>query len=329
MFLPKSLIVTESKVDIMCVQFSPDDTLLCTGCYDGHFRCYNTKTGKIAYSINAAMCEGTDLKGTVCAARFRPGHAGGTRNVVLLVSGDSVSQWHVTTQRMMRSFKEEGNSVYVTDYNADGTSFASAGKDMLVRLYDEERGQLVQTMCDGELEDHHAHSNRIQSLRFVPEDPNVVLTGGWDRTVQFWDVRLGRSVRHLSGPYVCGDSIDVKEGTILAGSCRDSDPLELFDFGTGQHITSLVWPSVKSPETGDVKTCKVFGAAFGSRSTEVMAACGTTDLKIFERRTGRIIGGENNNLAESMFSCAFNGNDTLCAFGGAGGNVALYEVQRL
>jgi WD40 repeat protein len=48
----------------------------------------------------------------------------------------------------------------------------------------------------------------------------VLISGGWDNTVQVWDVRLNRSVRSLFGPYVCGDSLDLKGNAILAGGER-------------------------------------------------------------------------------------------------------------
>ena len=38
-----------------------------------------------------------------------------------------------------------------------------------------------------------------------PDDPNVLLSGGWDNTVQVWDVRAGQSVRSIFGPHICGE----------------------------------------------------------------------------------------------------------------------------
>jgi len=33
------------------------------------------------------------------------------------------------------------------------------------------------------------HSNRIFCVKFHPNDPNVLLSGGWDTTIQIWDTR--------------------------------------------------------------------------------------------------------------------------------------------
>ena len=85
----------------------------------------------------------------------------------------------------------------------------------------------------------------------------VLVSGGWDHTLQIWDVRVNRSVRSIYGPYVCGDSIDVHGGVILAGSWRHAHPLELWDLGTCKLPTCLpFW----QPEQD---ACLPYAAKFG------------------------------------------------------------------
>ena len=46
----------------------------------------------------------------------------------------------------------------------------------------------------------------------------VMLSGGWDKTVQVWDQRAGPlAVRSLYGPFICGDALDLKGDRILTG----------------------------------------------------------------------------------------------------------------
>ena len=38
------------------------------------------------------------------------------------------------------------------------------------------------------------HSNRVFGVHWANFDENVLLTGGWDRTVQMWDLRVRKNI---------------------------------------------------------------------------------------------------------------------------------------
>ena len=91
------------------------------------------------------------------------------------------------------------------------------------------------------------HMNRVFALRYHPSNPNLLVSAGWDDTVQFWDTRVVHSIRYiavsfviviicvyyhirkLSGPHICGDSLDIEPLTfnIVTGSWRYHTPLEV------------------------------------------------------------------------------------------------------
>jgi len=80
--------------------------------------------------------------------------------------------------------------------------------------------------------DHHV--SRIFSVRCLRNDPSVFFSGGWDSTVQIWDIRAPEgSVRKICGPSVSGDSIDIKDNTMLVGNYQNNDIVQLYDFGKG------------------------------------------------------------------------------------------------
>lgn len=57
---------------------------------------------------------------------------------------------------------------------------------------------------------------------------HVIISGGWDDTIQIWDVRIGLSVRGIYGPHLAGDAVDVNDqNEILTGSWRPENPLEV------------------------------------------------------------------------------------------------------
>lgn len=84
------------------------------------------------------------------------------------------------------------------------------------------------------------HNNRVFSIKCLPEDKNIFFSGGWDSTLQIWDIRMKKeSIRKIYGPTISADSLDYRNGTILAGNYRNKDILELWDFKSGNLIETL------------------------------------------------------------------------------------------
>jgi COMPASS component SWD3 len=94
------------------------------------------------------------------------------------------------------------------------------------------------------------HSNRVFCLKFNPYNPNLICSGGWDNTVQIYDVRKRGPVMSLYGPHICGDAIDYKSDghTILTGSYRDKDVLELWDLRTKEKVKTIEWNGTQTVE---------------------------------------------------------------------------------
>lgn len=58
------------------------------------------------------------------------------------------------------------------------------------------------------------------SVKFLLDQPNVLISGGWDGNVLIWDIRDKHAQFSINGPSLSGDSLDIKDGKILAGSYR-------------------------------------------------------------------------------------------------------------
>jgi len=182
--------------------------------------------------------------------------------------------------------KDGVNQVYCAEFSPDGCTLATGGVDFAIRLYDEETKRLCATFAQTLRKSTHSlgHSNRVYGMRFI--DDSTLISGGWGDSVEIWDIRVGKPVRTIHGPHLSGDSLDVTGvgGTILTGSARGDDPLQLWDMGQGTLIKTLPWenPSVS-----------IYCAAFrpGTDGTQVVAAgsragAGTTStLKLFDTVT--------------------------------------------
>ena len=66
------------------------------------------------------------------------------------------------------------------------------------------------------------------------------MSGGWDSTVQIWDIRDKKgSVRKICGPSISSDSLDIKNNVLLVGNYQNNDIVQLYDFKSGALIETL------------------------------------------------------------------------------------------
>lgn len=150
--------------------------------------------------------------------RWRPLNAPGvTKNVLIATNADGqLLHFHTTSGQILNSIGGESNALLCCDYKPDGLEFLTGGEDGKVRVYDERTRQLKSTL-EGGGAGLPGHTNRVFCAKFVNEDPNLIVSGGWDKNVKIWDVRTGSCIQQVIGPSICGDSIDVHDGFILTG----------------------------------------------------------------------------------------------------------------
>ena len=215
--LKPRLTIEDCPGEVFSIRFSQEGKYLAVGCGDGTIRVYTVEedAAHLKYNLNVGPKDGLPMT----AMRFRPVSARSkTQNVLLAVNADGTAQhWHITSGRRMHRIVDEENQLYCVDYTSDGDRFVAAGKDYSVKVYDEGTKTLLADMRGGFGSSSPGHSNRVFSVKFVKEDENLVVSGGWDNTVQVWDTRVEHAVRSFYGPHVCGDSIDVINGQIVTG----------------------------------------------------------------------------------------------------------------
>jgi len=293
-------VLADAGHEIFCVRFSPDDLYLAAACSNGSIVVYNALTGKQIFTLG----DGDGLP--VTQLRWRS-HAfpGKTKHVLVSVGADGgVRTWHVPSKKLLHEVIEEGNQLLCMDYSADGTRFATSGRRREVSIYDEQEKRLAQVMRGGDLRNTPGHSNRVFALKCHPTMRSVLMTGGWDSTVQFWDQRAGHAIRAIHGPHICGDALDVSKAgdVLLTGSWRTDHQLQLWDFASGKLLETIPW----RPTAASQQPCLVYTAQF-SRSpmsgTSLLAAGGSA-------RGG---GGE-----ARLLDCTINGGVSAVSVGNLG-----------
>ena len=137
------------------------------------------------------------------------------------------------------------------------------------------------------------HSNRVFSLKFVPDDPQLLLSGGWDNTVQLWDLRIKQPASSMYGPHICGDAIDVSGNEVVTGSWRPSKQLQIWDLRKSEHVLDV--PFRPAMMEGSSDPCHLYAAQFSkptSAGEKLIAAggSGANELKVFERESLTAVG---------------------------------------
>lgn len=89
----------------------------------------------------------------------------------------------------------------------------------------------------------HRHSNRVFACKFYSSGThiqNMLISGGWDSTIQCWDLRTnGPAVKSFYGAYICGDAIDIQGNTVVTGSHRYENQLQLWDIRFGKEPVNV------------------------------------------------------------------------------------------
>lgn len=59
--------------------------------------------------------------------------------------------------------------------------------------------------------------------------------------LQFWDDRTPHAVRHIYGPHICGDALDIDavHNHVITGSWRKNNVLQIWDITSGSKIKDV------------------------------------------------------------------------------------------
>lgn len=320
-------IVNDAEQEIFSVRFSPDDQYLAAACGNGSIRVYNVATGKRAFLLN----DTPEDKLPTTQLRWRPQQSlSKTKNVLISVGADgNIVHWHTASGKRLHEIAEPDNQLFCLDYIADGSQFATAGKKREIRVYDEATKKLTQVLTGGDSLNTPGHSNRVFSLKYHPTMRNVMVTGGWDNTVQFWDLRKGHAVRAIFGPHVCGDSVDISQDgeTVLTGSWRIEKQLQLWDCRSEKLLETIPW---RSAGVSLAAPCMVYAAQFSKNdgsSMIIAGGSGANEAKLFDRKSGGSVFGTVMGLQRACYSVDFSHGGHMVAVAGGDGCVRVMNIH--
>ena len=214
--------------------------------------------------------------------------------------------------------------MYSLAYSRDGAKFATGGKDAKLRIYDDETKKVINEFSRNEfdLETTRGHCNRINAIVWHPTDPNILLSAGWDNSLQVWDLRSPIAVKSMIGPNVSGDALDVNEDLILTGSWRTENQIQLFDIRTYQPVNTVQWGMT----SGDPQ-CQLYFTKFYPKGGYIIAGgSGVNQLKAFSTETLSPTGASLAMTAPVVCAC-FDAASEHMAIGTGDGHVSLRAVE--
>ncbi|KAJ8037548.1 Guanine nucleotide-binding protein subunit beta-5b [Holothuria leucospilota] len=314
-----SVSLDEKMMGVYSLQFSLDSTQLAVGCGNGGIVLIDSKAGRVSKSLH----QGSAAELPVLSLAFHP-----SKQTTLLSAGANgcVSFWDLTDAREVDTVIEAHNEINCLDFNLDGGTYATAGKDLNVRLYCAETNKVLRVyegsnslLLDKEELSEFGHGMRIFALRFHPDENNIFVTGGWDNQLKIWDSRTSSGVqRSIPGPHICGNGLDIKDGKVLTASWVNQDALQLWDLGTG-HLEQVI-PVECDEQTGEYLYC----AQFCDGSVVLAGGSGTNDVQAVNSVSFENLGSVK--LDKSVQALDSTDGGRMFAVGGIGSRVKVASL---
>ncbi|KAJ3190618.1 hypothetical protein HK101_008535 [Irineochytrium annulatum] len=339
--------------DIFSVKFSPDEDYVACGMGDANIQVYSTRTNEAIRTLIPPNFGDGPLPCT--SITFRPDNSSFKNKNVLVASyaDGRVIHWHHTSGQILNTLTLSESQINNVSYQPSGARFATAGSDSYVRVFDASTFQSTADMSTGKEGVSAGHAGgRVFSVKFHPTDPNILISGGWDNTVQVWDTRVEHSIRSIYGPHVCGDAIDFDDdgSRILTGGFQKEDQLQIWSFASRQLIETVTWSVIEN----DRRNTQLYTASFShlrapttsfTASANPSAASpvanryilaggggggqpGTNnnELKLFNASTGRCVALAQG-FSGSVYTAAVSAGERMVAVGGASRSLYVYDLD--
>ena len=223
------------------------------------------------------------------------------------------------------------------DINSDCSKFATAGNDKSVKLYDDETKSLISNMTPSYNE--IGHSNRIFSLCFHKEEEALLVSGGWDKILVFYDTRVPKIVGNILGVNISGDSIDMKDNLVLAGAYDQKHQINIYDIRKMELLESFNWDYDKIKNKKTYAYCAQFNkkGILNNNSGNNYFAVGFSNENLWrvfnyndKEINNRYMPCGQDNMSGAVYSLDFNNtNSETVALGCADGKIRIFDVKNI
>ncbi|XP_071501297.1 uncharacterized protein [Diadema antillarum] len=275
-----------TQQEVMCCQYSEDGSLLAVGTVDGSIKVYSTETAAQLYNLSDSETKESHLPCTSLNFRHHLEEDKSFNLLLATYASGMVKLWHTATSQCLHTIHEPRQTLAAA-FDKKTSLFVTTGSDDKIHVYDATTKQLIQTCQPSpSMNVMDGHRSRVFSVKFHPKLEKEFVTGGWDDTIQFWQIGNEHAIRKTYGPHICGDAldIDVHHNHILTGSWRKTNNLQVWDYNTGSLMKSV-------PK--DINNSLLYCAQWLGKDHIVAGGCDANMVRVIDRgtlqTTGRIV----------------------------------------
>jgi COMPASS component SWD3 len=311
------------KPECLVLKFEKLDYLVASGFTNGHIIVNHTTKGL------KKVLKGQDSP--ISSLRWKPHSQLVPKNVLLSINTQGeIIYWHVTSGKILHKIEETGKALLCLDYNKEGTIFAIGGEDKTIRVYDEFMKIMSFKFNPGNAF-KQGHQDRINSIVFHKNKnnnyENILASGGWDSKICLYDLRVKSLIGAIDGPYICGDSLDLKEHMILCGSYSANTQMQIYDLRNYKLLTHVDWDKNNSYYESNI-----YSAQFSKTGPNNLFAIGCSKIntvRMYDVDDEFALFSYSKLLDKPVYSLDFSNTGNLLAFSGADADLRIIKIVNL
>ncbi|XP_067929994.1 WD repeat-containing protein 5B-like [Watersipora subatra] len=242
----KWLTTVDCGAEVMCTKFSSDGSLFAVGLSTGNIKIFQAD-GTLVYSLHDSDVLKMRLPCT--SIQFVPHRAVDSEDksniLVATYASGFIKFWHYPSGQCLNTIiesKQSSRQCLCSSLTLTGERMAIGGADPAINVYDTVTKKKVVTLEPSDSRDvMNGHRLRVFAVQYHPNDTHMLISGGWDDTIQFWDDRTPHAVRRIYGPHICGDALDIDgvHNHVITGSWRKNNVLQIWDIASGSKIKDV------------------------------------------------------------------------------------------
>jgi len=151
-----------------------------------------------------------------------------------------IKYWDVKTGKCLHTIETAKTAVSSICFNPFESKFAASANNKIY-IYDEKLGTASGTLCSSpDAKKMDGHTSKIFQVLYHPFQRHMLLSGGWDNTILLWDERAPHATGRISGPHICGRSMDIDNNNhLLVGSWKRESNIQIFDLANNELLKEI------------------------------------------------------------------------------------------